>query len=181
MNKTLLLANILCLTLAAANLSMSWPSRRMGLLTDDYGVITKQDLDEEEEKAIPQPFPSDFPAFQYWQCLPTNKIYIKCDALGFTEIEKGGEIGQHTLELTSKREVFHFYTRHNSSLQDCREMVAQWNSVIQGENIVCISGSYLGTDLRKNETGNLVKHSTWEIDRMKSGHGEWSWFDRDKR
>ena len=167
------------LILALPSLSMAWP-HRLGLITDDYGIVSDQDLDEEEYKVDATPFPpSEMSPFQYWQCLPTSDVFMKCDDLGFTAPEFGGaEVGESVLNFRTNGEVFNFFTRRNNSLKSCEDMIDEWRSVMAGEDVVCISASYQGTEAGTLRDSTFVNKSEWEIDRMKSRHGEWSWFKR---
>lgn len=166
--------------LSAICVSFQWPPTRIGLLTDDYGIVTDQDLDEEERVAFPEPFPPKVGSFQYWMCLPTYDIFMKCNDTGPSDHEEEGQIGDHTFRLRTGNQIFNFYTRHNGPLDACEEMVSDWRDVIIGEEIVCISASYVGTNLDPaNEERSNILNSDWVIDRMKSRHGEWSWFVRD--
>jgi hypothetical protein len=168
---------VLLVILVLPSLSMSWP-RRVGLLTEDYGIVTKQDLDEEEAKFVKaEPFPSD--SFRYWQCLSTQEVFMKCDNLGFIAEEFGNEaVGEPTLQIGNGEEILDFYTSHNWTLSACQEMEEQWRSIMDKQDIVCISAFYLGTEQKVAKDGHSFTHSEWEIDRMKSRHGEWSWFER---
>jgi hypothetical protein len=166
--------------LGSLNLSFGQP-RRLGLLTDSFGIVTATELDEEEARCseVSQPFPNESLCFQYWQCLPTREVHISCENLGpSNEYEN---IGEAKFWIRDRDQVHHYLTRRNFSLDDCEEWMKEWRDVIRGEDVVCLSGLFAGSD--KGESGAESQdniHSYWIIDRMKSYHSEWSYFSREK-
>lgn len=173
---------ILCLVCL---LNISWKeSRRVGLLTEDYGIVTDTDLDEEEQRlAISE---TSFPpqktiSFRYWQCLPTDDVFMDCNDLG--DLGGAGDFkhtGQQDFWIRDGYNVHHYYMRRNFSLEKCWDSIKEWQDVMWGENIVCISGEYI--DMEEIDLGQdfTEKHYHWIIDRMKSYHEEWSYFLRGK-
>lgn len=153
--------------LAGMNLSGSWLPYRVGILTDDYGIVTEADLDEEEAKVtIAEPFPLSS-ALNYWFCIEPQEYFVQCKSEGMMEPE-GFEIGSSTFWVHANGKVFNFWTRRNFDLESCEERIMDWSNLMRNE-VVCFSGSYIEED----ESG-----THWIIDRMKTYTGEWSWFGR---
>jgi hypothetical protein len=143
---------------------------RPGLLSKDYGIVTKADLDEEEAETTPEKFPpSDFSPFHFWQCLPSKNYFIDCKDQGPSDEDKSDHIGEPTFLLMVGDQVFNFYTRRNYGMDQCTTMTNAWRAILKADSVVCISAAYIETD---------GHDSFWEIDRIKSHNGEWSWFNR---
>lgn len=171
--------------LSLPNLSMVH-QQRFGLLTDDYGLVTSEDLDEEERDNQCYPFEPVYSQMEtpddnchnYWQCLSTSEVFMEC--------EDGGDNGDFThvgsanFWVRDKNITHHYVTRRNFSLETCHKWMAEWKEVIRGEEAVCFSGYFLSKSDHPEE-GTSDPQGTqyyWIIDRMKSKHAEWSYFAR---
>lgn len=163
--------------LAMLNLSFSM-SDRIGMLTDDYGIVVKADLDEEEARCSNvEPFPSDNACFNYWQCLPTREIYIDCEDIG--DVGDSKHTGQANFWIKEGNNIHHYLTRRNFDIEACHEWVNEWKSVINGEDVVCLSGNFIDMSEQDESSFSPIGiHYYWIIDRIKSRHGEWSYFYR---
>ncbi len=142
--------------------------KRPGLLTESYGIVTKSDLDEEERKATPEPFPPKLPSFNYWQCLKSEGYFLGCENEGLAAGEDW-EIGSATFWIKANGKTYDFGTRRNWDIGFCESMITKILRIIKYEPIVCVSASYLGGD---------AKGSRWVVERVKTKKGEWSWFGR---
>ena len=167
--------------LLVGSLNLSWaPARHMGLLTDDYGIVTRQDLVEEEERCPSlKPFPpEDGSCFQYWQCLPTRDIFIECNDI--TAKFDGEDTAAPVFWIKSESDIHHYLTRRNLDMEACQEWKAEWAAVLAGESVICLSGEFAGTEETDDHPSSPPgTHHYWIIDQMKSHHSEWSYFYRD--
>lgn len=161
------------------------PIQRVGLLTDDYGIVTGSDLDEEENKCgtyiDPFPPPSDFTnhCTVYWQCLPIHDVFMNCNDL--TDAGDFEQTGEADFWIRDNNQVHHYITRRNFDMESCWGWIDEWISVMWNEEIVCLSGDFVGTEEEINShTGKKEIHNYWIIDRMKSRHAEWSYFVREE-
>lgn len=160
----------LCLFTPTLSLSQI---HRPGLLTDDYGIVTGKDLDEYEGQCTEvEPFPPHFGCMMYWQCLSTENVTIICKRLGPDNSDLSGEYGDFTLLIKDRGETHEYTGRHNNDMAYCQSTKKAMLKVMTHEKIVCISGEFVHKD---------GQTSGWIIDRMKSRHGEWSWFERERR
>lgn len=76
---------------------------RPGLLTDDYGIVTNQDLDEDEADCTEiKDLAHENGCMPYWQCLSTQDVKLMCEARGPEPSDDFREPGE--LILTIKRE-----------------------------------------------------------------------------
>jgi hypothetical protein len=145
---------------------------RPGLLTDDYGIVTKRDLDEDEEGCTEiKDFAHQNGCMPYWQCLSTKDVKITCKRLWPMSMDSTERYGDFTLNIKDRGETHIYEGRHNGSMAECKAMKREMLKVMVHENTVCISGEFVD---KESQT------SGWIIDRMKSRHGEWSWFQREK-
>jgi len=146
----------------------------LGLLTDDYGIVTKKDIDENEKECTEvEPFPPHFGCQMYWQCLPTKAAKVTCDDLGPDDSPSVKDhIGELTLVLADKNEFYNFSMNHNFGMSGCRDLKHSILNVMKNEKTVCVLGYYAD---KENHT------SYWIIDRVKSKRGEAAWFHREKK
>lgn len=145
---------------------------RPGLLTDDYGIVTKQDLDEDEADCTEiKDFAHRNGCMPYWQCLSTQDVKITCERLGPISSDPTERYGELTLIIKDRGETHKYQGRHNNDMATCKSTKREMLKVMAHEKIVCISGLF---------ADNEDHTSWWIIDRMKSHHREWSWFEREK-
>ncbi|MBI3555580.1 MAG: hypothetical protein HY074_04895 [Deltaproteobacteria bacterium] len=165
--------------LFVAGMSLSWvPIRHLGLLTDDNGIVTAKDLAEEEERCSDlKPFPpEDGSCFQYWQCLSSHDVHVECDDIS-------EDLGEDTAEavfwIKDGDHVHHYLTRRNFDLEACREWKEEWTAVLGSDDVVCLSGEFVGTESADEHPSSPAgSHFYWIIDRMKTHSKEWSYFHR---
>jgi len=166
------------LVLAVCNISWATVTNP-GLLTADYGVVTKADLNEEMARCEP-PYesfpPKENACFQYWQCLPTKEVHLTCEDLGANDEYE--HIGEATFWIKNGSDIHHFLTRRNFDLESCQEWATEWKEVMRDEEVVCLSGDYIENAGEEPSPALAGNHYYWIIDRMKSRHGEWSYFYR---
>src|SRR3990167_2331411 len=137
--------------------------RRVGLLTDDYGIVTKEDLDYEEKTAYPVKFdPKKFSVFNYWQCLKPDKYYVSCRPFYF---EGEGYLGELTFWVLSEGKKYNFWTHRNYPKESCLLWEKEIKKIMQNQKIVCISASYSDQD---------VEGSHWFLERIKTKTDFWS-------
>lgn len=175
---------LLAMLLASTHLSFAavdQDEHRIGMLTDRYGIVTDADLDEAEEHCIAsaEPFPSGDPCLNYWQCLPTRDLFMDCKDDGPSDDFDHAASAVFWIKEKEGENFHNYLTRRNFSLEACHEWLHGWRHVIEGEDVVCLSGSFLSKDYWEGD--DLTPpgmHSFWIIDRMKSRRGEWSYFYR---
>ena len=179
MNK--FLNTIAYLLLLIFNTSFSTPESIV-MITDTYNIVSPEDIQEEEEKCFdPQPFPPrEFGGCQnYWQCLPTQEVFMSCEDIG--DIGDYNHTGQIDFWIKDGNNIHHYLTRRNFDIESCFDWIDEWKAVMSNEDIVCLSGDFIDTDNNDAQSSSpLGTHHYWIIDRMKSRHGEWSYFLRGK-
>jgi hypothetical protein len=146
---------------------------RIPLITNGYDIVTGEDIDEIEEDCAAEPFPPMRGCTIYWQCLSTKVAKVTCKDTG-PDLSPSfpGHHSEFVMTLKKNEETQKFLTRHSGTLFECKQDRKDILIAMKNEKIVCVSGEY---DFKE---GNTVY---WTIDRVKSRHGEWSWFTRDKK
>ena len=103
-------------------------------------------------------------------------LTISCGDLHLeTEQETFGEVD---FQIINGNTVHHFLTRRNFEMEICGGWIQEWRLVIGNEDIVCISGEHLSSEVLQDSQAEPLTHHHWLIDRMKSKNAEWSYFYR---
>lgn len=164
---------MLVVPLLLLNTSFSQPPRP-GILTDDFGIVTQEDIDQENAVVrIPIPFkvPTVFP---YWRCLRPEEIEMDCEGTG-TEEPPGNLIAAPRLTIIENGEKYEYHTRRPWGVDACEETLSSWRNVIGSETVFCVSATV-------DEVNESPVAAPWdkvtygEINRMKSYSGQWSYF-----
>lgn len=174
--KRFLLSLALVLPIFLLNSSFS-ESLRPGMLTDDFGIVTEQDV-EREAASIRLPDSNQvLTVFPYWRCLRPEQVEMSCEDMN-TEEPLGNPIAAPRLSLVENGEKYEYYTRRPWGLDACEETLLEWRKTITSEAVVCISASVDEVD--ESSTAAPWRRITFgEINRMKSHSGEWSYFTDD--
>jgi hypothetical protein len=161
----ILTGTFLCSHFALGDLA----KKHTNLVSEGVGILTKAELDEEENKAGSLPFPPNDSGqnFNYWQCLRPEGYFLGCENEGKPTGENW-EIGSVTFWIKANGKKYDFGTRRNWDIGACRDMISEILKIMETQPIVCVSASY-----GKNQEGEY-----WIIDRVKTKKGEWSWFGR---
>lgn len=143
-----------------------------GLLGEGYGIVTSEDIAVNDCQATPMPFSDQSDAYQYWQCFDVKDSRVYCDGKGFDEDTQL----LHTYMVISgirsgiKQE---YVTRRTIPLTTCQEYIKDWKRLVEGEKVVCISGSLLNHS--KNQRNEEIYN--WIFDRFKTKKGCESYFE----
>lgn len=163
-------------------LSVSCTKRHYLLMTEDYGILNREDLDFESEFA-PLNQTANFrpPYFHAWQCFPLKHYEIYCDARGFDvpqeKLDKYEPVGQVVLKIHHDSEIFEFSTKRPYDYKYCFELESEWNAIFEGQPYGCVAGQHLESEsLTANK--DVISHSHWEIRQLKSLTGYWTYFSR---
>lgn len=144
------------------------------LLTDDYGVLTEEDLKINSCDTIPSPFSEkDLSSpYPYWQCLEAKTANLACEGRKYDPSEK---TQVSLLVLSGIRDgVLHEYlARRPMPLSSCRLFQKVWKKLVKNEKYICMSGeiSNIKTDL------NGRKRWVWVFGRYKTNKGCDSYFE----
>jgi hypothetical protein len=139
-----------------------------GLIGDDYGLLTKEDLAVNTCNALKlTPFSGDKNmAYPYWQCFPLKDANMECDSMGYDSTIKK-ETGYLEINAINGNGVQSYLARDAMDIRDCRKYLLWWKQKTRGEKHVCVSGSYGGF----NDVRDGRKEIDWVFDKFKTSKG----------
>ncbi len=116
-----------------------------GLLTDDYGLLSKQDLVYETMKAYVTPFKLEevLSPYHRWQCFETKKIKFVYHSWrdDLTDFGPGATLCTYSFNVTDKSGVSHMYiSRRAKDVLDCRELFLDWKKIRKNSEYTCLVG-----------------------------------------
>ncbi|MBI3018339.1 MAG: hypothetical protein HYY61_00370 [Deltaproteobacteria bacterium] len=152
---------------------MSW-YLQYGIITDDYGIVTDEDIRKEAEISEPQPIIEEFSPFMVWQCLRLVHVWMECIPTG-DEIVPCSPGVSAILKIYDGEALYEFITRRPMEIDSCDDMISQWHHLMDGEEVACVSASY-DLDLPISDNDPWFRYSSWTINRVKSHQGSWSYF-----
>jgi len=176
MSKALISAFLACgVSLAAGQQTHLQELRKEfphGLLTDDFGILNKQDLRINTCIAEPMPFSSEkrVSPYPYWQCFEVKDSEMICERGKFDPYEK---VVMSMLVVSAARdgELHEFISRRPIPLRSCRLYAKDWQKFTKNEKFVCVSGADPGKEI-KDEKSTWV----WIFGRYKTRKGCDSYF-----
>ncbi len=143
-----------------------------GLLTDDFGVLNKQDLKTNTCIAEPSPFSEQdtISPYPYWQCFESKSSKMVCERGKYESSEKV-VMSMLVVSATRNGELHEFISRRPIPLWSCRLYKKNWQKITKNERYVCVSGA----DHYKKVKGREVTW-TWIFGRYKTRSGCDSYF-----
>lgn len=143
------------------------------LLTDDFGILNKQDLKINTCIAEPVPFSFDKRAssYPYWQCFEVKNSKMTCERGKFDSYEKA-VMSMLVVSGVRDGEMHEFISRRPISLRSCRLYKEDWQKFTKNEEFVCVSGADPGKEIKDEKTAWI-----WIFGRYKTRKGCDSYFD----
>ncbi len=143
-----------------------------GLLTDDFGILNKQDLKTNTCIAEPMPFSNGnrLSSYPYWQCFEVKNSKMVCERGKFDSHEKAV---MSMLVVSGMRdgELHEFISRRPIPLRSCRLYQKDWQKFTKNEDYVCVSGADPGKESKDAKTAWV-----WIFGRYKTRKGCDSYF-----
>lgn len=139
-----------------------------GLLGDDYGVLTLNDLAINACGVVPRPFNSNshYYPYEYWQCFESKTLSFDCDSNGIPD-EHEGVMGLIVVKASMNGVQHEYLERRFWPIKDCKGFLKDAAAILKGTQYACISGSFI-----ENEKGPSAPPSTsWLFDRIKTKKG----------
>ena len=147
---------------------------RYTLLTEDYDILTDNDLAAYTWGMPPRPFDGEESGgYNYWQCFPREHISMTLEDFGYSseDIEWKDTLSDITLLASNKPGVFHEYTmRHIHPTSFYEKKFHLWRKLMKGEKYVCLAGSY-GSIEKRTQDGNTQEIHYWTFDKIKTKKG----------
>lgn len=137
--------------------------RHNGIVNDDHGIITEDDLKLADENSHPPPpFDGTNKSYPYWQCFAKGTLKFKCEYE--SPLNREGSTFTLNIETTSES---HFYSlSHTISGDACDVLKRNVVRVLRNQQMFCING----TNDSLSISGNKKKYF-WTFFRMKSKTG----------
>ncbi len=143
-----------------------------GLLTNDFGILNRDDLETNVCIAGEAPLmdpPTNY-AYSYWQCFKSQNTRMMCDVGGYDPVEKSRMV-MLMIRATRDGQRHEFVSRRLATFQTCQLFLRDWRRFTRGEPVVCVSGSFLSKD---KENGQALW--SWTFGRYKTRKGCDSYF-----
>jgi len=139
-----------------------------GLIGDDYGLLTVEDLAVNTCNAEKlTPFVSEENgAYPYWQCFSLRNAKMRCHSLGYDPTVKM-ETGYLFIEAKNKNGLQSYLARDARDIRFCNEFVQDWKRTTRGEKFVCVAGSFGRVQPAKD--GH--KETDWVFEKFKTRKG----------
>lgn len=144
-----------------------------GLLTDDFGILSRQDLKTNTCIAEPTPFSRENKVnpYPYWQCFEIENSKMACEIGQYDRHEK---TKMSILVVSGVRdgELHEFISRRPISISSCRLYLRDWKKFTKNEKYVCVSGADSGREIKDGKSVWV-----WIFGRYKTLKGCDSYFD----
>lgn len=123
-----------------------------GLLSDDYGVLTVNDLALNACHIIPEPFTLDaLNPYEYWLCFESQTVLAVCEDQNFSN--EDGRVGRVVVEAKNHQIAYRFIESRPWPIQDCKSFVTRVKGLVHGVSHACISASYIRREKNNERTG----------------------------
>lgn len=145
------------------NLKSKFP---YGLLNDDHGILTVNDLAANACEARPRPLSPDSISYQYWQCFESKDISFDCDSNG-TADEYEGVMGLIVIKISTPKDNHEYLEHRLWPIKQCQRFIADAATLLKRSKYACLSGSFIS-----DEIGRAGRHFlSWNFERIKTKKG----------
>lgn len=143
------------------------------LLTDDFGILTKDDLKIDGCIARPAPFSETAKnqPYPHWQCFDVRNSRMICEGRKYDPDSKS-RVSMLVLSGIRDGETHEFMSRRTMTLNSCRLYQKDWQKFTRNEKYICISGSDPSKEIKDKTTV-----WTWIFGRYKTKKGCDSYFE----
>ena len=149
------------------------------LLTDDYGILNKNDLASHTWGKKSLPFSvKDGRGGSYWQCFPRDHVSITLEDMGYSASEIGGNENYADLTITVwlDRGISHeYYMRRAWGIDGYQAGFNQWQELMKNEKYVCLAGIFDNQEEIVRGNKKWKKYS-WTFEKIKTKKGCSSYF-----
>ena len=139
-----------------------------GLIGDDYGLLTEEDLAVNTCGVLElTPFSGEKNmAYPYWQCFPVKDTKLECDSMGYDRVEQR-ETGHMEIVALGNGGFQSYLARNAMNMRVCKRWHRTWSKMTEGEKYVCLSGPY-------GAYGGIrdgLKETGWRFEKFKTRKG----------
>jgi hypothetical protein len=139
-----------------------------GLLSDDHGILTVNDLATNACLVRPKLFNpiSDHNPYDYWQCFESKTVSFDCDSNGIPDDFEG--IMGFIVVKALVGQVHHEYLEHRPwPIKECKKFIKNAAALVNDARHVCIAGSIVVSE--KDHTNQ--QSFSWKFERIKTRRG----------
>lgn len=139
------------------------------LLTDDYGILTGDDIAITVCRFGPVQFNEDDDRGRFWKCYLTKNVTFDCGEPFFVENEEELEV---LFTFTAFESVIPsiYYPRRHIPVSVCKDLKKRWKQLTRNQKHVCFLGVYNGkrTDIKNGVT---TKRFAWGWNSLRTKKG----------
>ena len=126
-----------------------------GLLSDDHGVLTLNDLALNACHIKPEAFvPGALNPYEYWLCFESKSVLAICEDQNFSN--EDGHVGRVTVDARDSQIAYHFIESRPWPIRDCKSFVKTLKNLMRGTSHACVSASYIDKE-EKNERAQMER------------------------
>jgi hypothetical protein len=144
------------------------------LLTDDFGILNRDDLATNSCMGEPVPFAKRNLAFPYWQCFEVQNIKLICEDMGPYENSKERS-ALMKFKIHSNEKTAEYLNRRGIEMSECVSFRKTWQMKTQNQKYFCISGTFGFIDKTKEK----LETEIWTFLKYKTKKGCESYFQGD--
>ncbi len=144
-----------------------------GLLTDDFGILNKQDLRTNTCIARPTPFSeeNEFSPYPHWQCFEVKNSKMICER-GKYDLHEKTLMSMLVVSGTRDGALHEFISRRPIPLRSCQLYQRDWRKFTKNEKYICVSGAEPSKEIKEKKTMWI-----WIFGRYKTRKGCDSYFN----
>lgn len=160
----LFLVLIFSLPMSCASRIKLPPNLDNGLLSPDYGILSKADLEIHalyNGSIVPIVSDPRSSAQAYWLCFPLRSVKLGCQV--YDPVENTDGLDVEALDASGTRHIY-IFRRGDIS---CAPSMRDWKRLIAGESHVCLAG--FPTELEKDKKGGSQRY--WIFDKFRTKKG----------
>ena len=151
------------------------------LLTDDYGILSANDLAAYTWGLKPRPFTAEAVSgeYTYWQCFPRELVVITLEDTGSSSDEVGwrDNVGDLQIKVVVNPHLIHEYDmRARWTVLEFEKRFTLWRTLMNKEKYVCLAGGFVHRE-RTIENGKVRELYEWTFEKIKTQKGCDSYFD----
>jgi hypothetical protein len=151
------------------------------LLTDDYDILSENDLGSFTWGIEQKPFSTKKPskAYTYWQCFPRELVMVSLSDNGQSASELGWKENVAYLEISVLMDegIQHVYhMRSIWSIKDFQKRFNKWLKLMEREKYICLEGEFTNQE-KEMKNGKTWTTYGWTFEKLKTKKGCDSYFD----
>jgi hypothetical protein len=139
------------------------------LLTDDYGILTGDDIAITACRFGPVQFNEDDYSGRFWKCYLTKDVKFECDEPFFVENEEELEVF-YTFTASERDKSSTYYPRRHVPVSVCKDLKRRWNQLTKNQKHVCLLGVYDGKRI-EDQNGSTTKELIWRWNSLRTKKG----------